>query len=409
MRGDNAATEVQIVLSVVTNVTSFAAAYQLNRTSDAMTDSLRALSSGYRITRAGDDAAGLGISEGLRAQVGGMTVAVRNAQDGVSVLQVADGALTDITDILHRMRDLSVEAANRGALNTQATAALQDEIDALKQQLNQIAGGTSFGGTKLLDGTYSRLFQVGANVGETIAVTIGGTGRGMDTTGLGIDSIDVTGQVSIPSTVTAAVSSQQGTPAAGVLTLAGDYVTAGSYPAAYQALAGTVTYNGKTFDLGSVDYTGAVTAQNYIDDLNNAAVAALGTSFTPFAGTATGLVFTGQAPGAGSTVADSVALTPTYTGKSGADAAIPLLDAAIDGVTSLRTDLGALTNRFQRTAERLNGAIVNTSASDSRISNTDMAAEMVTFSREQILSQTGTAMLAQGEHSQQLLLKLLAF
>src|SRR5690242_12995697 len=138
--------EVGIVLSVVTNVTSLAGAHQLDLTSDALTASLRRLSSGYRLTQASDDAAGLEISQGLRAQIGGMTVAVRNTQDGVSVLQVADGALGDITDILHRMRDLSVEAANQGALNPQATAAIQDEIDALEKQLNQIAGSTAFDG-----------------------------------------------------------------------------------------------------------------------------------------------------------------------------------------------------------------------------------------------------------------------
>lgn len=396
------------MLSVVTNVTALAGAQQLDRTGDALIASLGRLSSGYRITRASDDAAGLEISEGLRSQIGGMTVAVRNTQDGVSVLQVADGALGDITDILHRMRDLSVEAANQGALNTQSTAAIQDEIGALKLQLNQIAGSTAFDGTKLLDGTFSRLFQVGANVGETIPVTIRGTGRGFDTTGLGLDPVDVTGQVSIPSTGTPAVSAAQGTPAPGVLTLAGDYVTAGSYQSAFQALAGTVTYNGRSFDLGSVDYTGAVTATDYLGKLDTAAIAALGTTFSPFVGTATGLIFTGQTPGAGSTAADAVALTPTYAGKSGADAAIPLLDTAIDAITSMRADLGALTNRFQRTVERLDGAIQTTSASDSRITNTDMAGEMVTYTREQILMQTGTAMLSQEGHSQQLLLKLLS-
>lgn len=395
-----------MVLSVVTDVTTLAASHQLGRTNDALTVSLKRLSSGYRLNQAADDAAGLEISEGLRSQIGGMTVAVRNTQDGVSVLQVADGALGDITDLLHRMRDLAVQAANQGALNTQATAAIQDEIDQLKKQLNHIAGSAAFDGTKLLDGTYSTLFQVGANVGETIPVTIGGTGRGFDTTGLGVDSVDVTGQVGIPSTVTPAVSAAQGTPAAGVLTLAGDYVDAG-YDAAFRALAGTVTYNGKTLDLGTVDYSGAVTAQNYIDDLNNAAVAALGTSFTPFAGSATGLIFTGQTPGAGSTAADAAALTATYTGTSGADAAITLLDTAVDNISTLRAQLGAITNRFQHTVDRLSGAIRDTTESESRIRDTDMAQEMTSFSKSQILSQAGTAMLAQANQSSQGVLSLL--
>jgi flagellin len=396
-----------MVLSVVSNVSALAGTHQLDRTGDAMVGSLRRLSSGYRLTRAADDAAGLGISEGLRSQIRGMTVAVRTTQDGVSVLQIADGALGDVDDLLHRMRDLSVQAANQGALNPRATAMLQKEVDQLKRQLDQIAAHTAFDGTPLLDGSYARLFQVGANAGETIGVAIGGRGRGMSTRDLGIDSVDVTTKVDIPATEQPAVSAAEGTPAPGRLTLAGDYVTPGSYQTAFTALGGTVTYDGRTFDLGSVDYTGAATAQNFIDDLNNAAVAALGTSFTPFAGSATGLIFTGATPGAGSTKSDGEALSPTYAAKSGAEGALPLLDDAITRVTSLRAELGAVTNRFQRTVDRLTGSIQDTTASDSRIRDTDMAAEMVTFSRTQILMQTGTAMLAQGEHSQQLLLKLL--
>lgn len=396
-----------MVLSVVSNVTTLAGVHQLDRTNDAMVGSLRRLSSGYRLTQAADDAAGLGISESLRSQIGGMTVAVRNTQDGISVLQIADGALGDVDDLLHRMRDLSVQAGNQGALNPQATAMIQKEIDQLKRQLDQVASTTTFDGTKLLDGTYATVFQVGANRGETIPVTIGGPGHGMSTADLGLSGVDVTGEVNIPHTVQPAVSATPGPPSAGVLTLAGDYVGAG-YQNAFTALGGTVTYGGKTFDLGSVDYAGAVTAQNYIDDLNTAAVAALGTSFTPFTGTASGLTFTGPVPGAGSTDADAAAMTPTYTPKSGADGAMTSLDQAIDRVTSLRAELGATSNRFQRTVDRLQGSIQDTTASESRIRDTDMAGEMVTFSRNQILMQTGAAMLAQGQQSQQLLLKLLS-
>ena len=132
-----------MVLSVVSNVTTLASAHRLDRTNDAMVGSLRRLSSGYRLTRAADDAAGLGISENLRAQIGGMKVAVRNAQDGISVLQIADGALGQIDDVLHRIRDLSVQAGNQGALNAQATATIQKEIDELKRQLNQTAANTN--------------------------------------------------------------------------------------------------------------------------------------------------------------------------------------------------------------------------------------------------------------------------
>jgi flagellin-like hook-associated protein FlgL len=394
-------------LSLVTNVGALSTTHRLSRTSEAMTGSLRALSSGYRINQAADDAAGLGISEGLRAQIGGMKQAVRNAQDGISVLQLADGALGESTAMLQRIRDLAVQAGNDGALNADAKAAIQKEVDQLKKQFDTVAATTRFDGTSLLDGNYARVFQVGANAGETIPVTIGGPGRGIDTRSLGLDAIDVTSTVAISNTVSNAVPSTGGTPAPGVLTLAGDYTSGGSYPAAFTALGGTVTYGGKSFDLGSVDYSGAVTSTDYIDALNTAAVAALGTSFNPFVGTATGLTFTGATPGAGTTPADAVDLTPTYTGKSGAAAAIGLVDGAIARISSLRADLGAVADRFQHTVARLSGSIADTTASDSRIRDTDMASEMSSFSRMQILTQAGTAMLSQAAQSAVLVLKLL--
>src|ERR1700712_1892535 len=150
-------------LSVVTNIGALTTTHQLSRTNDAMTSSLRALSSGYRINQASDDAAGLGISEGLRSQIRGMTQAVRNTQDGISVLQLADGALSESTSVLQRIRDLAVQASNDGALNTDAKAAIQKEVDQLKSQFDMVSATTQFDGTRLLDGSYNRLFQVGAN------------------------------------------------------------------------------------------------------------------------------------------------------------------------------------------------------------------------------------------------------
>src|SRR5689334_19996645 len=154
-----------------------------------MSKSLEKLSSGFRINRAADDAAGLAISEGLRSQVSGLKVAVRNAQDGTSVVQTAEGALNETTSILQRMRDLSVQASNGGSLNSDAKSSIQKEIGQLKQELSRIADTTTFNGTKLLDGNYSGGFQVGANAGETISVNIG---KAASSAGLGVDGVDVT-------------------------------------------------------------------------------------------------------------------------------------------------------------------------------------------------------------------------
>src|SRR3954464_1192804 len=133
----------------------------LSITDGQMSKSLEKLSSGYRINRAADDAAGLSISEGLRSQIGGLKVAVRNAQDGISVVQTAEGALTETHSILQRMRDLSVQAASTGSQDSDARSAAQTEFAQLNQELDRIASTTSFGGQKLLDtsSAYNGTFQ----------------------------------------------------------------------------------------------------------------------------------------------------------------------------------------------------------------------------------------------------------
>src|SRR4051812_4258330 len=148
-------------LRVNNNIAALNAYRNLSVTDGQMSKSLEKLSSGFRINRAADDAAGLAISEGLRSQIGGLTVAVRNTQDGISVVQTAEGALTETHSILQRMRDLSVQASNTGGLNSDAQANIQSEISQLKAELNRIASATTFNGKKLLDGSYQAAFQVG--------------------------------------------------------------------------------------------------------------------------------------------------------------------------------------------------------------------------------------------------------
>jgi len=395
-------------LSIATNMSALTAYHALGRTSGSMDRSLERLSSGYRINRAADDAAGLGISEGLRSQARGMSQAIRNAQDGISVVQTADGGLQETGSILRRMRDLAVQGANDGVLDDDAKANIQKELGQLKAELTQLAHTSKWNGTSLLDGTYQGTFQVGANAGETVTISIGDPYHGMDAAGLGVSSVDVTGKVTVPSTVVPAVSDDSGTPAAATMDLGGDYTTAGVYPATFKALDGTIEYNGKTFDLGTVDYTGATTATEYLTALNNAAAAALGVSSSSFTGSAGGLHFTGDVPATGSTDADAALLTPSYTGKSGASAAIPLIDKAIRLVSAVRADLGAFQNRLDHTVKRLSVAVENTDASDTRIRDTDMASEMAGFSKTQILTQAGSAMLSQATQAPNAILKLLS-
>lgn len=394
-------------MSVVTNVSAVASHRSLTRSSDAMSRSLERLSSGYRINRAADDAAGLAISQDLRAQVTGLGQASRNAQDAISVVRTAEGALDAATSVLQRMRDLSVQAANDGGLTDPAKQAIQTEVDQLKAELTRIGATTTFNGRVLLDGTYRGTFQIGANVGETLTVVIGSAGVGMHTEGLGLTSVDVTGSTTLASTVVPAISDADGVPTPGRVVLAGDYTTAGAYEANFAALAGSITYEGKTFDLASVDYTGAVTATDYITRLNAAALPFFGTGHTPFTGAATGLTFTGATPATGSTAPDAVALTPTYAGRSGASGAIGMIDGAVDLVSSLRAYLGAVENRLEHAISGLTTTMENTTASVSRIRDADMAWEMTSFSRAQILSQAGTAMLSQANRAPENVLTLL--
>jgi flagellin len=269
-------------LRVNNNIAAFNAYRNLSVTDGAMSKSLEKLSSGLRINRAADDAAGLAISEGLRSQIGGLKVAVRNAQDGISVVQTAEGALTETHSILQRMRDLAVQAANDGALSDDDKAKADAEFSALKDELDDIASKTTFNGTNLLDGSYSsKAFQVGSNAGETLSVSISSMG------------------------------------------------------------------------------------------------------------------------------ASSLGASGSIASASGASAAISAIGDAIGKVSEQRAALGAVQNRLEHKINNLNATVENLTASESRIRDTDMAQEMVSFTRSQILSQAGTAMLAQANQSSQGVLQLL--
>ncbi|MEV6923096.1 flagellin [Dactylosporangium sp. NPDC051485] len=283
-------------LRINNNIAAQNAYRNLSVTDAQMGKSLEKLSSGYRINRAADDAAGLSISEGLRSQIGGLKVAVRNAQDGISVVQTAEGALTETHSILQRMRDLSVQAASTGSQDSDARDAAQTEFVQLGAELDRIATTTQFGGQKLLDTSSSPFigtFQVGANTSaaDQIVVSLDNTAfgnitavTGFDSTGLGVGSLDLV---------------------------------------------------------------------------------------------------------------------------TGAASAIDAIDTAIKGVSTARASLGAYQNRFEHTINNLNVAVENLSASESRIRDTDMAQEMVSFTRSQILTQAGTSMLAQANQAPQNVLTLL--
>ncbi len=389
-------------LRVNNNIAALNAYRNLSVTDGQMGKSLEKLSSGLRINRAADDAAGLAISEGLRSQIGGLKVAVRNAQDGISVVQTAEGALTETHSILQRMRDLSVQAANDGGLNDAARGNIQSEMDQLKEELTRIADTTKFNGKALLDGTFSGDFQVGANAGEKIAI---GITTGVSAADLMVDNIDVT-------------SSATWSFDAGEI----DYAAA-TEPGADIVL----TYNGgsaRTLDMATLtadwDATGTAEAAKANQQLlQRAADAAFGGSgLSVEFGDYGDVKITGPSKTDGvATVVGDLTITGlgggtaddfgVASGAAGATAGISALDTAIGNVSTLRAELGAYQNRFDHTINNLSVAVENLTASESRIRDADMAQEMVQFTRNQILSQAGTAMLAQANQASQGVLSLL--
>ena len=394
-------------LSVNTNIAALNAYRNLSSTQNDLSKSLEKLSSGLRINRAADDAAGLAISEGLRAQIGGTTQAVRNAQDGISVVQTAEGALTETHSILQRMRTLSVQASNDGGLSSTAKGNIQDEIGELKKELTRISATTQFNGKTLLDGSYEGVFQVGANTSNADSIKVDLTAKSMSAAGLGVDNIDVTSGGSTwtfgPGTV--------------------DY--AGAAPAADLSFA----FGGKTYtvDASSITWAGGGTAnatqaeanRNALQSAVDSALSGSGLSVKfgaygdvtvqgPEKTAAGAAVVTGDlvADVDGAAGADTATFS-NVSSNAGAKSAIDAIDSAIQSVSKVRSQLGAVQNRFDHTINNLNVAVENLSASDSRIRDTDMASEMVSYTRASILSQAGTAMLAQAKSLPQSVLQLL--
>jgi flagellin len=382
-------------LRVNNNIAALNAYRNLSVTDGQMSKSLEKLSSGFRINRAADDAAGLAISEGLRSQIGGLKVAVRNTQDGVSVVQTAEGALTETHSILQRMRDLAVQSAN-DTNDTDSRNAIQAESNALKSELDRIAGSTTFNNVKLLDGSYTaKKFQVGYAAGDTIDVSVTGGGKAAYNQ-FTASTITTGGTFTF-----AQAADSTGTPVAAVSITTGTIGTTTSAQGTADALNNDAVF--KTSFSASVDST---TGQLKVSSLTGNESAVTVTT-TAVGVTASGTGTAAAATGGGFSSSDLGVTAVNLSNQAGANTAIGLLDAAIKTVSTSRANLGALQNRFEHTINNLNVTAENLTASESRIRDTDMAKEMTNFSRTQILTQAGTSMLAQANQSSQSILKLL--
>ena len=380
-------------MSVInTNMMSLNAQRNLTTSGTSLATSIQRLSSGLRINSAKDDAAGLAISQRMTSQIRGMDQAARNANDGISLAQTAEGALGEVGNNLQRIRELAVQSAN--ATNSDGDrAALQKEVAELKSEIDRVANQTSFNGRKLIDGSNASFtFQVGANAGEVISVN---------------------------SAVDARIGSLGGT-----VTSASAESTAVTGLGTGVVAAGSLTINGT--DIGPLAAVGTASqrASQVVNAINNVSVqtgvnASLnattgkielssGAAFT-IGGTDDGTLtgFDG-ATGVTSTDTSTTGLASLdISSFAGATLAIKQVDAALDQVNSGRAGLGAVQNRFQSVIANLGTNVENLTASRSRIQDADYAKETAALSRSQILQQAGTAMLAQANQATQGVLSLL--
>lgn len=386
-------------MSVInTNTISLNAQRNLQSNSASLATTIQRLSSGLRINSARDDAAGLAISERFTTQIRGLNVAVRNANDGVSLAQTAEGALGEVGTNLQRIRELAVQSAN--ATNSQSDRdALNAEVTQLVDEIDRVAKQAEFNGTKLLDGSFlGQLFQVGANAGQAIAIQKTANAQAASLGGAVFDSEDnaaaATGTATAATTITGiSVTDSLGNAVAidDVEIAIGDTgaVVTGKIVAAINAKIGETgvlaTADGTNIDFASVresvNASGAFTGF----------IVNTGTVTSSTAG-----ITLASAPAQNTTAPASAFLDDLdISSVKGAGQALAIIDKALTTVNGARADLGAVQNRFQSVVANLNTSSENLTASRSRIRDADYAKETAELTRTQILQQAGTSMLAQ--------------
>lgn len=393
---------------VRSNIMAYNANRQLGMNNSAVSKSLEKLASGFRINRAGDDASGLAISEKMKAQIKGLETASANAQDGISLVQTAEGNLTEVHDMLNRMVELATKSANGTLQNEVDRDALQAEVNDLKSEINRIRDSANFNGIKLLNGTMGEVastFTAGAT-GATGATVIGGNFKNaaedvtftLETTGTTQDTATLTAtggaDTSAPTGVTFELVSKSGTDTAGSLTFKAvlDDSVSVANKEIYEGL--TVTIKHGTLAAAS-DTTVAVTKGTVggglqlqigdtADSHNKVSVK----------------VDDMSSKGLG---IDDISVADADSAAS----AIDTIKAAINTVSTNRANLGALQNRLEHTINNLDVTAENMSSANSRIRDTDMAKEMMNYTKMNVLTQAAQAMLAQANQQPQSILQLL--
>ncbi|MCQ4243001.1 flagellin [Stutzerimonas stutzeri] len=393
-----------MALTVNTNVASLNTQRNLSNSANSLQTTMQRLSTGSRINSAKDDAAGLQISNRLGSQISGLNVAVKNSNDGISMAQTAEGALQQSTNILQRMRDLSLQAAN-GSNSDSERGALNDEVTQLKKELDRISNTTTFGGRQLLNGDFGTAsFQVGAAANEIISVSIGEmSSKSLEATHYEstIDASDVGGTAAASGAVSVGF-----TVAGKTYSVDAKYAKGDTDVQVNQKIAAAI--NDTNSGVGAfVDKdSGDITIVAKEGEAGESSFEL--TSMTQVSG-ATG-AFTAGATTVATTDGTSTATTISkidLTTAKGAQIAVQAIDEAIKSIDSQRAELGAVQNRFENTIANLQNIGENVSAARGRIQDTDYAAETAALSKNQILQQAGTAILAQANQLPQAVLSLL--
>lgn len=376
-----------MTITVNTNVSAMTAQRHLGNATQLLNQSLERLSSGSRINSANDDAAGLQISNRLEAQMSGLDVAMRNANDGISIMQTAEGAMSESTNILQRMRDLSLQSSN-GANSASERQALQEEMTALNDELNRIAETTSFGGRKLLNGSFkSSAFQIGASSGEAVQVSL--NNMRTDTLAMGGFSY-VAGEK--------ASSEWQVGPDNRQLNLSFTNANGGQEQINIEAKVGDDIEELATYINGQTDKVSASVNEDGQLQIYMAGKETSGAiSFSGSLANQLQMNLTGYES------VDSLDITQA----GGAQRAVSVLDTALQFVDSHRAELGAMQNRFDHSINNLSNINENLAASNSRIKDTDYAKETTQMVKQQILQQVSTSILAQAKQQPNLALTLL--
>ena len=402
--------------TINTNIASINAQRNLTFSGQSLNTTMQRLSSGLRVNSAKDDAAGLAISERMNTQVKGMTVASRNASDGISLAQTTEGALGKIGDMLQRMRELAVQAGN--ATNSKGDReALQLEVKQLADEVDRVAKQTNFNGQKVLDGSFAgAVFQVGANSGDNITL-----GALVDTRASQISSVSYA-TTQVPSIDTAAIINFNVSAPNLAITVGGNPVELPALPPASspQERLGQVVeaINNKSADTGVVAYlTKQEGSEMYTVEIMSGKTDTNGdpvvVAFSGFSTTLTGIAdangaIGGSTPSTAGAQIDVRGINDIDVGtQAGAWIGLKKIDSAIDQVNAARATLGAIQTRFETAVNNIDIQVENLAAARGRIIDADFAVETANLSRTQILQQAGTAMVAQANQIPQNVLQLL--